>query len=99
MDYWSEDFDADKNCMQENKIIELRNKVSSLRNKMLNKIINTKAIQFQIKNDKNLKNCRRMTSSKWTAAPHPSVQLKLWVFPRIDFGDPPSPPRPLPPQT
>ena len=39
MDYWSEDFDADKNCMQENKIIELRNKVSSLRNKMLNKII------------------------------------------------------------
>ena len=28
MDYWSEDFDADKNCLQENKIIELRNKVS-----------------------------------------------------------------------
>ena len=77
MDYWSEDFDADKNCLQENKIIELRNKVSSLRNKMLNKIINTKAIQFQIKNDKNLKNCRRMTSRKWTAARQPSVQLKL----------------------
>ena len=89
MDYWSEDFDADKNCLQENKIIELRNKVSSLRNKMLNKIIQYQRDKVPIKNDKNLKNCRRMTSRKWTAARQPSVQLKLWVFPRIDFGDPP----------
>ena len=28
MDYWSEDFDADKNCLQENKIIELQQKLT-----------------------------------------------------------------------
>ena len=28
MDYWSEDFDTNKNCEQEKKIIELRNKVN-----------------------------------------------------------------------
>jgi len=29
LDYWSEDFDTEKNCQQEKKIIELKNKVKN----------------------------------------------------------------------
>ena len=38
MDYWSEDFDTSKNCLQEKKIIELRDKVS-VQNQTMKKII------------------------------------------------------------
>ena len=38
MDYWSEDFDTSKNCLQEKKIIELRDKVSE-QNQTINNVI------------------------------------------------------------
>ena len=52
-DYWSEDFDTSKNCLQEKKIIELRDKVS----------VQKQTFHMVIKLDKilDVKNYRHMT--------------------------------------
>ena len=52
-DYWSEDFDTSKNCLQEKKIIELRDKVS----------VQNQTFHMVIKLDKilDVKNYRHMT--------------------------------------
>ena len=67
-DYWSEDFDTSKNCLQEKKIIELRDKVS----------VQHYTYHMVMKYDKvlDVKNCRPMTSGGQIPLPQPSVRVR-----------------------
>ena len=64
LDYWSAEYDSNKNCKQEDKILQLRNKVrkNKLRNKRNQKIkikINSEIKELKIKINSEIKNRKK----------------------------------------